>query len=118
MTPIPSSLGHPSSDFPSGSAPDSPFRLLGELIRENAGRMNETATGLRALVVYAAEYARLHGAALPDFLGALESTISLHTSELDPAARERLRFAILHWGRLAHADADDPRTSATAAYES
>ena len=96
----------PSHDFPLGSSPDSPFRLLGEAIRESSARAHEATTGLRALVTYTAEYARLHGALLADYLGALESTLDVHTSGKDAAARERLRTALRHWGRLAYGDAD------------
>jgi hypothetical protein len=99
-------------------ADDSPLRLLGERIRATAGLPDASATGLRVLVIYAAEYARLHGAAAADFLSALERTVAVHAAQLDEAGRERLRFAVLHWGRLAFADADDPLTHGKNKYES
>jgi len=62
------------------------------------------------LIDYAAEYARLHGAALADFLAALESTVSIHSPELDHALRDRLRAAVLQLGRRTfEARSDEPR---------
>ena len=97
----------PSRDFPLGSSPDSPFRLLGEAIRETSARADDTTDGLRALVTRTADYARLHGALLADYLGALESTLEVHATGKDAITRERLRVALRHWGRLAYGEADD-----------
>ena len=104
----------PSWDFPLGSSPDSPFRLLGEAIRESSAHSDE-ATGLRALVIYTAEYAKLHGAVLADYLGALESTLEVHATDKDGATRERLRTALRHWGRLAYEDAPSSSAGGAAA---
>ncbi len=104
----PSPYERPSRDFPLGSAADSPFRLLGEAIRESSAHTHEAATGLRVLVTCTAEYARLHGAVLADYLGALESTIEVHSTGKDAVTRERLRVAIRHWGRIAYGEAVGP----------
>ena len=106
MTRTPSRGGDPS-DFPDGSSADSPFRLLGEQLQGASERPEESASGLRALVIYAAEYAKLHGSSLGDFLGALESTLALYGASLPPSLHDRLRVAIRHWGRLAFENTTD-----------
>ena len=106
---------HRSSDFPTGAAAESPFRLLGAQLRRSSAWSGSSSDELRASVWHAAEYAALHGAALADFMAALESTVSIHSTELDDALRERLRATVLHLGRRAFESTSDEQRGDRAA---
>lgn len=91
--------------LPEREGPDSPFHLLGRAIESVCDDPTSTTLGLHALVVYAAEYARLHGASYADFIAALESCIELHTERRDERVRLRLVLSIHRWAAAAYESA-------------
>ena len=92
-------------EFARRDGADSPFQLLGRAIEGACDDPTGTTLGLHALVVYAAEYARLHGASYSDFVAALESCIRLHTERRDERIRSRLVLSIHRWAALAYQSA-------------